>query len=72
MGIERIGKLAELTLDTLVVTFGESYGSFLCEASHGIDEAPLVAYWEPRSMSRETTFQQDVGQWQTIAKSWRI
>jgi DNA polymerase IV len=42
MGIERIGELAELTLDTLVVTFGKSYGSFLCEASHGIDEAPLV------------------------------
>jgi len=69
MGIERIGELAALTLDTLIATFGRSYGSFLYDASHGIDEAPLVTFWEPRSMSRETTFQKDVGHWQTVAKT---
>jgi DNA polymerase-4 len=69
MGIERIGELAALEFDALVAAFGKSYGCFLYEASRGIDEEPLVTFWEPRSMSRETTFQQDVGHWQTMAKT---
>ena len=69
MGIERVGELAALTQDRLVATFGKSYGTFLHEASRGIDETPLVTFWEPKSMSRETTFQRDVGHWQTVAKT---
>jgi DNA polymerase-4 len=69
MGIQRIGQLAALSLDALVAAFGKSYGCFLYEASRGIDEAPLVTFLEPRSMSRETTFQRDVGHWQTVAKT---
>jgi DNA polymerase-4 len=34
-----------------------------------MDESPLITHWEPKSISRETTFQKDVGDWQVIAKT---
>jgi len=69
MGVATIGELASLSLDQLIEEFGKSYGGYLYEASRGIDESPLVTYWEPKSMSRETTFQEDVRDWQVIAKT---
>ncbi len=69
MGILTIGELAALPLEKLAERFGSSYGEYLHQASRGIDESPLVTHWEPKSMSRETTFQADVGNWQTIAKT---
>jgi DNA polymerase-4 len=69
MGTETIGALASLSLDTLVDTFGTSYGNYLYHASRGIDDSPLVTHWEPKSISRETTFQKDVMNWQFIAKT---
>lgn len=68
-GIETIGQLAALSLETLVRRFGPAYGQYLHEAARGIDESPLVTHWEPKSFSREHTFQQDVGNWQTIART---
>ncbi len=69
MGIETIGQLAAMPLETLVETFGNAYGKFLYESSRGIDDAPLVTHWEPKSASRETTFQRDTDNWQAIAKN---
>jgi DNA polymerase IV len=69
MGTETIGALASLSLDTLVDKFGSSYGNYLYHASRGIDDSPLVTHWEPKSISRETTFQKDVMNWQFIAKT---
>ena len=69
MGIRTIGELASLSLDRLIEEFGQSYGNYLYEASRGIDESPLVTHWEPKSISRETTFQRDVDNWQVIAKT---
>jgi DNA polymerase-4 len=69
MGIETIGNLAATPLGTLVETFGNSYGKFLYESSRGMDESPLVTHWEPKSSSRETTFQRDTDNWQVIARN---
>ncbi len=69
IGIQTVGDLASLSLDRLIQEFGQSYGSYLYEASRGIDESSLVTYWEPKSISRETTFQRDVDNWQVIAKT---
>ena len=69
LGMETIGQLASKPLDALVETFGNSYGNFLYESSRGIDEAPLVTHWEPKSASRETTFQRDTDNWQVIARN---
>ncbi len=69
MDIKTIGELASLSLERLVEEFGQSYGSYLYEASRGIDESELVTHWEPKSISQETTFQKDLDNWQSIAKN---
>ncbi|MDD5712167.1 MAG: DNA polymerase IV [Smithellaceae bacterium] len=69
MGIETIGQLASVPKKVLVYRFGASYGNYLYDASRGIDESPLIMEWEPKSISREQTFQRDVVKWQVIAKT---
>lgn len=69
IGINTIGKLASKPPEELVAHFGQSYGRYLYEASKGIDESPVVIHWEPKSMSREFTFQTDTDNWQIIAKN---
>lgn len=69
MGIETIGQLAAQPLEKLVAAFGPSHGAFLHEAAQGVDDRPLVTHWEPKSRSREVTFQQDTGNWQAIART---
>jgi DNA polymerase-4 len=69
MGIDTIGQLAALSAQTLVQCFGPSYGEYLYEAARGIDESPVITHWEPKSFSRETTFQADVRDWQVIART---
>jgi len=68
MNIATIGQLAAMPLKSLIQRFGHAYGRYLFEAARGIDESPLITHWEPKSFSRETTFQEDVKSWQTIAK----
>ena len=60
LGIESIAQLAQQPRDNLVAQFGRSYGAWLFDASHGIDERPVVTHSEPVSMSRETTFERDL------------
>ena len=69
IGIETIGQLAASSAEKLIETFGHSYGHYLYDASRGIDDSPLVTHWEPKSISRETTFQEDVKNWQVIART---
>ena len=69
MGIDTIGKLAALPVQQLIENFGNSYGQYLYEAARGIDESLLITHWEPKSFSRETTFQEDVKDWQVIART---
>lgn len=69
MKIMTVADLAAQTLDYLRDCFGESYGHFLFNAARGIDDSDLVTHWEPRSLSRETTFQQDLSRWQDIART---
>jgi DNA polymerase-4 len=69
VGIITIGDLASIPPEKLIEDFGQSYGNYLYEASRGIDESPLITHWEPKSMSRETTFQRDIDNWNVIAKN---
>ncbi len=69
MGIETIGQLANLPLEILTEHFGASYGQYLYDASRGVDESEVITHWEPKSVSRETTFQEDVKNWQAIART---
>jgi DNA polymerase-4 len=66
--VQTVRDLATIPLEALIGHFGKSYGNYLYEASRGIDDSPLVTHWEPKSASRETTFQSDTDDWQTIAR----
>ena len=68
-GIMTIGDLASIPLEKLIEDFGQSYGGYLYQASRGIDESPLITHWEPKSISRETTFQSDTDNWNIISKN---
>jgi DNA polymerase-4 len=60
LGIHTIGELAGRERDWLVEHFGRSYGAWLHDASHGVDDRPVVTHSEPVSISRETTFDRDL------------
>ena len=68
LGVKTIGDLAAVPIERLRAVFGASYAVFLHQAAHGIDDRPIVTYREPKTMSRETTFAQDIGDWPTISK----
>jgi DNA polymerase IV len=59
-GIHTIGDVAAADPAFLLANFGKSYGAWLTEAAHGRDERPVVTYSEPKSISRETTFDRDL------------
>ena len=59
-GIHTIGDIAAADAQWLIEHFGKSYGAWLHEASHGRDERPVVTFSEPKSISRETTFERDL------------
>lgn len=60
LGLHTIGDVAAADPRLLRERFGDSYGTWLQQASHGIDERPVVTFREPRSISRETTFERDL------------
>lgn len=60
LGIRTIGELAAADPAWLVAQFGTGYGAWLHAAAHGRDERPVVTYSEPKSISRETTFERDL------------
>ena len=59
-GIHTIADLASKDVAWLQQQFGKSYGVWLFDASHGVDEREVVTESEPVSMSRETTFDKDL------------
>jgi len=60
LGIHTVGDLARADRQWLVEHFGASYGAWLNDAAHGRDERPVVTFSEPKSISRETTFERDL------------
>ena len=60
LGIHTIGQIAATPPDQLIRHFGQNTGIWLYNAAHGIDERPVETSREPKSFSRETTFQQDL------------
>ena len=60
LGIATIADLARAEPELLQAHFGRGYAEWLHAASHGIDERPVVTSSEPKSISRETTFERDL------------
>jgi DNA polymerase-4 len=59
-GIRSIGELARADPGFLIEHFGKSYGAWMHDAANGRDDRPVVTYSEPKSISRETTFEDDL------------
>ncbi|GAA5232269.1 hypothetical protein GCM10025795_06580 [Verticiella sediminum] len=59
-GIRSIGELAAVEPAWLIAKFGKSTGAWMHEAAHGRDERPVVTHRDPKSVSRETTFERDL------------
>jgi nucleotidyltransferase/DNA polymerase involved in DNA repair len=58
IGFRTIGDVAAADRESLVRRLG-SLGEHLYQLSHGQDERPVVPNWEPKSISSETTFEED-------------
>ena len=60
LGIETVGQLAQAAPALLQAHFGLGTAQWLLEVAHGIDDRPVVTQSEPKSLSRETTFERDL------------
>ena len=60
LGIRTIGDLATADPQWLIERFGRSYGAWLVDVAQGRDERPLSYSRDPKSISRETTFERDL------------
>ena len=60
LGIHTVGELAHADPAQLVERFGSHLGAWLHAAAHGLDDRPVVMFSEPKSISRETTFERDL------------
>lgn len=60
LGIATIGELALADPAWLAQNFGKANAVWMHDASHGRDDRAVVTFSEPKSMSRETTFDHDL------------
>jgi len=60
LGIRTIGDLAAADPAWLVEHFGRAHGAWMHDAAQGRDERAVVTVSEPKSISRETTFEHDL------------
>jgi DNA polymerase IV len=58
--LRTIAELAAADPALLQASFGATYGSWLLRAAHGLDNRPVVTHSEPKSLSRESTFESDL------------
>ncbi|MDO9023437.1 DNA polymerase IV [Zwartia sp.] len=68
LGIHTIGELAAASPELLMAQFGRSTGTWLHQVAQGVDDRPVITYSEPKSLSRETTFERDLHVKQDRAK----
>lgn len=60
LGIVTVGDLANADAGLLQDHFGRSYSAWLGNVAQGIDERAVTTSSEPKSISRETTFERDL------------
>ena len=60
LGLATVGDIARADPAMLREHFGHSYATWLADVAHGRDERPVVTHSEPKSISRETTFERDL------------
>lgn len=69
LGVKTVGDLQQVPLETLQELLGPRHGEYLYQTCRGEDDSPVVTGWEPKSISRETTYQFDARRRETIVKT---
>jgi len=70
LGIRTIGQLRQWPMETLRSRFG-SQGEYLWQLAHGIDDRLVVPEREAKSISHETTFEQDIDDLEVL-RAWLV
>ncbi|UCB42753.1 MAG: DNA polymerase IV, partial [Dehalococcoidales bacterium] len=70
LGIKTLGQLSLMPLEALKSHFG-AFGEALHQSSRGIDDRQVSPPVEAKSISRETTFDKDIGERQTLEATLR-
>jgi len=70
LGIHTIGQLARWPEENLISRFGK-LGYDLARRSKGLDDRPIETEYETKSISRETTFAQDVSDSEALRQTLR-
>lgn len=65
-GLETLGDIQQLGTEALCGALGERTGLELHNRVNGQDDSPVIVARETKSVSRETTFQEDTGHWPTL------
>jgi len=60
LGVRTIAELAAADPAWLVEHFGRAHGAFMHDAAHGRDDGDVLTKMEPKSISRELTFERDL------------
>jgi DNA polymerase-4 len=71
LGVRTVGDLERVPLETLQNLLGPRWGESLYHVCRGEDDSPVVTDWEPKSLSRETTYQSDVRRREKIVETIR-
>jgi DNA polymerase IV len=70
LGIQTIGQLRQWPLDALRSRFGNN-GESLWNLAHGMDDRPVTTEREAKSISHETTFEEDIADAEVL-RAWLL
>lgn len=72
MGVTTVGQLAGVSERDLVARFGD-HGAAMARRARGIDHRPVSEEHDRKSVSRETTFSEDLCDWPDLKRQlWRL
>jgi len=69
LGISTIGELSKTPVRHIERNFGPNIGRSLHEHARGVDDSPVVPFYEPLSMSREVTFEEDTADFHILKET---
>jgi DNA polymerase-4 len=72
LGVHTVRELSEADTQMLAEAIGPTIGPWLRRLGRGVDSSPVdPTPWVPRAHGRETTFQHDLADWDTVAREVR-
>jgi len=71
MGLHTIGAVRARRQEDLIQALGNNLGAHLHQLAMGSDDRPVVPNWEPKSISNETTFEEDTRDRELLVKTIR-